>query len=218
MAIEIGSTLEALRRHAQANQWYDRAIALHPDQTKAYLHKSLNYLGWLGDIRAARDAIESVPRERVENAAFGRFYMAFVERDWQAALDALAATPDETLEVLGGVLPRVLAVGMVQQYRGEFDRARKAYDSARRFLEGRLQEGRAEEGSARSFLGIAYAGLGLKDEAIREGRRGVDLCPASHDVIRRYARVENLALIYTMVGESDAALGQLEHLLSACGS
>ncbi len=66
----------------------------------------------------------------------------------------------------------------------------------------------------RRALGIAYAGLGRKEDAIREGRRAVELCPVSKDALQGPGVVWNLAVIYTMVGEYDAALEEIEYLFS----
>ena len=65
-----------------------------------------------------------------------------------------------------------------------------------------------------SLLGIAYAGLGRKEEAIREGKRAVELLPVSKDAIWGPGLIENLAFIYVLVGEQNAALDQIEYLLS----
>jgi predicted Zn-dependent protease len=52
------------------------------------------------------------------------------------------------------------------------------------------------------------AGLGRKEEAIREARRAVDL-NANRPLERTYA-VVNLALVYAWTGERDRALEQFE--------
>jgi len=57
-------------------------------------------------------------------------------------------------------------------------------------------------------LGIAYAGLGLKEDAVREGKLGVELFPVKKDAYIGPAKVEDLVLVYIMVGEYDAALDQ----------
>jgi hypothetical protein len=54
----------------------------------------------------------------------------------------------------------------------------------------------------------------LKEDAIREGRLAVELLPMSRDAWRGAFRVEDLARIYTMVGEYEAAIDQLEVLLA----
>ena len=71
-----------------------------------------------------------------------------------------------------------------------------------------------EDHRLHAALGIAYAGLGRKEEAVAAGKRGVELLPASKDAMVGPCRIDDLALIYTMVGEYDAALEQLDRLLS----
>ena len=67
---------------------------------------------------------------------------------------------------------------------------------------------------AMSRLGIAYAGLGRKVEAIEKGIQVVQLLPLSKDAYSGPSRIEILAQIYTDVGEFDKAIDQLELLLS----
>ena len=56
------------------------------------------------------------------------------------------------------------------------------------------------------------AGLGRKDEAIREAQRAVDLMPITkdQDALDRTYSVVNLALVYAWTGERERALEQLE--------
>jgi len=65
-----------------------------------------------------------------------------------------------------------------------------------------------------SSLGIANAYLGNRDEAIRLGKRGIDLFPIEKDAIIGPYRVTDMARIYTILGEYDAAMDQLEYLMS----
>jgi tetratricopeptide (TPR) repeat protein len=90
---------------------------------------------------------------------------------------------------------------------------RAYYDSARSVLETRIQE-QPDDDRYRSALGIAYAGLSRTEEAIREGESAVELLPMSEEAWRGALRVEDLARIYTMVGEYDTAIDQLETLLA----
>ena len=66
----------------------------------------------------------------------------------------------------------------------------------------------------RGTLGTAYALLGRSDDAVREGKLGVDMMPMSRDHLRGAAALIGLAYIYTLVGEEDAAIDQIEYLLS----
>jgi tetratricopeptide (TPR) repeat protein len=88
--------------------------------------------------------------------------------------------------------------------------------SARTTLE-RLVEHSASDPLLRSELGLAYAGLGNRVAAIREGTMAVRLRPISHDALDGPIFVEALAEIYMKVGEFDAAVGQLEELIGGPG-
>ncbi len=96
------------------------------------------------------------------------------------------------------------------------DLERTYYDSARSFVYKKVQD-RPDDPRLHSALGIAYAGLGRRLEAIREGQTAVELMPVGKEAYRGYYRGWDLARIYTMVGEYDAAVAQLEQLLSIPG-
>ncbi len=66
----------------------------------------------------------------------------------------------------------------------------------------------------RWWLGWAYAYLGRHKDAIREAEKAVQLLPVSKDAYDGAKMVESLALLYTVVGEHDAAIDQLEYLLT----
>jgi tetratricopeptide (TPR) repeat protein len=101
-------------------------------------------------------------------------------------------------------------------YMNESDFAKKYYDEARNILEAKIQQ-QPDDARFHSTLGIAYAGLGRKQDAIREGRLAVELLPVSKEAWRGYCRAKDLAQIYVMVGEFDLALAQIEFLLSIPG-
>jgi adenylate cyclase len=63
------------------------------------------------------------------------------------------------------------------------------------------------------FLGLALAYLGRKEEAIREGERGVALLPAAKDALSGPFVQHSLVQIYILVGEPEKALDQLVPLL-----
>jgi hypothetical protein len=49
---------------------------------------------------------------------------------------------------------------------------------------------------------------------VREGQRALELMPVGKEAYRGAFRVEEMARIYAMVGERDAAVDQLEYLMS----
>ena len=86
------------------------------------------------------------------------------------------------------------------------------YDSARVDLEAVALE-RPSDDRVFGALAIAYAGLGRADDAVRVARDAVALVPPERDAFQGMNRVVDLATVYVMVGDFDAALEQLEWLL-----
>jgi tetratricopeptide (TPR) repeat protein len=67
-------------------------------------------------------------------------------------------------------------------------------------------------------LGLCYAFMGRKEDAIREGRRAVELKPESKDAYDGAIMNCFLALIYARVGENDLAIPLIERLLRTPGA
>ena len=110
---------------------------------------------------------------------------------------------------------RDLLEGAAYRMLGDTSMAYARFDSARVILEGMTGKAggdRLMESVIRSCLGQAYAGLGRKDDAIREGERAVEL--VSWDKMLSTYRILDMAEIYILVGEYDSALDRIEHILS----
>jgi serine/threonine-protein kinase len=58
-------------------------------------------------------------------------------------------------------------------------------------------------------LGLIDAALGRKEEALREGRRAIELLPVEKDSINGQLAIEYFAMIAAWVGENDLACEQL---------
>ena len=59
------------------------------------------------------------------------------------------------------------------------------------------------------MLGLIDAALGRKEEALREGRRAVELLPVEKDAINGARMITYLAMIAAWVGDKDLACEQL---------
>ena len=104
----------------------------------------------------------------------------------------------------------------IHRHMNDNELAKKYYDEGRSVLEAKIQQ-QPNDVRFHSALGIAYAGLGRKQDAIREGKLAVELLPVNKDAWRGTSRVRDLARIYVMVGEFDLAIDQIEFLLSIPG-
>jgi TolB-like protein/Flp pilus assembly protein TadD len=212
---EVGETAYLLRRHDEANEWLNRAVNLKPDAVVAYTYLAANRLRAEGDTAGARDWLEQARTAGV--------YVA--EQDMFTLIDvALAANqPDRAIaesELLSGpidnqffYMPPTLVRGFAWRLKDDLGRAAAAFDSARIELEDAVKANPAEP-RLRSALGLAYAGLGRKSDALREGREGARLMPPEKEAWRGSWRVFQLARIEAMVGETNAAIENLEYLLS----
>ena len=87
-------------------------------------------------------------------------------------------------------------------------KARTAFTAARAEQEKRVQS-QPNYGPAISLLGLIDAALGRKEQALREGRRAVELLPVAKDAINGMHVIANFAMIAAWVGEKDLACQQL---------
>ena len=76
-----------------------------------------------------------------------------------------------------------------------------------------MLQAQPNDSQALGLLGLIDAGLGRKEEALREGRRAVELVPMEKDPFEGVRRVANLAMIAAWVGDKDLACEQLESII-----
>ena len=86
--------------------------------------------------------------------------------------------------------------------------AQLAFTAARAEQEKSVQA-QPDYGPAWCVLGVIDAALGRKEEALREGRRAVELLPVEKDPVNGLHMIEYLAMIAAWVGEKDLACEQL---------
>jgi hypothetical protein len=91
---------------------------------------------------------------------------------------------------------------------GDDAAASKAFTEARAEVE-RTVRGRPDEGPPLCMLGLIDAGLGRKEEAIREGRRASQLTPVTKDAVNGAYIMQFLGVIYAWTGEKDLAIKQI---------
>ena len=87
-------------------------------------------------------------------------------------------------------------------------KAQLAFAAARAEQE-KIVEAQPDFGPAWCVLGMIDAGLGRKEEALREGRRALELLPMEKDANVGHYLVRYFAVIAAWVGEKDLACEQL---------
>jgi tetratricopeptide (TPR) repeat protein len=215
LAEELAITCWLMRRHEEALEYANRAIALAPDEDWTYLAKAFNYWSWKGPIAEAREALTYVKKDH-EWWLWAWFWQETGEGRHRDALQRLDAYPGDWVSQKVWAMPKSYLAGFAHQYLNEPRLARVEFERARAMLEAALAK-HPDDPRYHSSLGIIYAALGLKSEAIREGRRATELLPVEKDALYGLGHAYDLTVVYAMVGDNTPALHQIEYLLSIPG-
>ena len=190
---------------------YDRAIAVTPKDAALRASRAEVELNWHADPRPLISTIEAFVAEdssEAKHLAYVWLRGALCERDFDGASRALAALPIDGCYDNSIPVPRSWCEGVVAQFRGDKAAAHAAFTSVRAEA-AKIAAEQPNYAEALCVLGMADAALGNKEDAIREGRRAVELLPVTKDAIIGARLVQYLALIYAWTGEKDLALEQL---------
>ena len=215
----FGNTYIAMRRYDEAEKYIDRALSLVPGTPSAYYAKAEIAIFRDGDRELAKSYLQNMsdhspPGERCPPLAIIEMSIIRIARD-------SASDRDDPMNQMRCIPSNAVDTAIVMMLQAECSRennkrreAVALLDSARVILERDLQgEGRLTPDNY-TALGFVYAYLGRKEEAIRAGERAVELLPISKDAYMGTRYVHRLAEIYTIVGEYEAAIDQLEILIS----
>jgi TolB-like protein/Flp pilus assembly protein TadD len=210
----LGLTHAYLGHHEDADRYYSKALELAPDYAETRLLAAIN--------RCNRDATRESCREQIVNldplaisqyqATGFAWRMALQSRAYEKAF-ALLEPLDEMHSYQEYDYPKSLLLAITHELTDNPDAAAKGYRSAVALLESMLEE-RPDYAPHRSALGLAYAGLGRVEEAVREGRRAVELIPVERDGFVGSWQLGDLGFIYLRVGDFDAAVETFERYLS----
>jgi serine/threonine protein kinase/Flp pilus assembly protein TadD len=222
LVLEIAWNYSSCRRYAEAKPWLARALALEPNNSLTQVFLAYVDFDWKADTQPFQQTIDSI---RATNPAalpsIAHFWIicALAERDAAAAKDALIGFGEEPV----GFAPenflfnRPFAEGVIARMTKDDEKARSAFTAARAEQE-KIVQAQPNYGPALCALGLIDAGLGRKEEALREGRRAVELLPVKKDSMKGMATVKYFAMIAAWVGEKDLACEQLASIIRRPGS
>src|SRR5436190_5948285 len=196
-------------RYADEARTYDRALAIMPGEPATRINRALVALDWRADIKPFQTVVASLFAEDPQTSLqVDALRPALCERPPTAAIRAVANYPREGVVNNGVNNPRAYWDGVVAHCQGDSSKAQAAFTAARREVE-KAVESQPDFAAAFSLLGMIDAGLGRKEEAIREGLHGCELLPISKDAIDGVDLAINLAQIYAWTGEKDRAIEQI---------
>ncbi|GAG19367.1 unnamed protein product, partial [marine sediment metagenome] len=206
-----GLIYERMRIYEEAVDWFDGALSIEADYIWSQFGKVRVYYLSNGDTEKARALLEILPPHRFND--YWWILNGMLERNFQGVLGRLDSLSYDVAEGEYFNFYKHLAYAMVYQAMNNQSLLKTHAEEARIALEEALRE-HPEDSRIHTSLGLAYAYLGRKEEAIREGKRAVSLYPQSKDAYGAPHYVNSLAMIYTVVGEYEEAINQLEYLMS----
>jgi len=213
-----GNTYLVTRRYADAAHAFDLALALAPHHRLAGVQRGRTYLYWKGDLDTLRSVLAGMPTDADlgggVSAIATHALMLLYERKADSLLALLPGAHGEGAEMFEPSLYAAWA----HRLRGDEHAAHVAFASALKDL--------ATASDAGGFgyyvhaqRGAALAGLGRRAEALKEVRwlRRSRICREDHFDAGPQAG-EASAFILVELGESDAALDEIERLLAGPSS
>jgi TolB-like protein/Flp pilus assembly protein TadD len=205
----------AQRDFETADKIFDRAIAADPQSFGARGMKAALAISWKGDVGYAENQLSFVPAEFDPDGLVtsARAWVLALQRKFAEALRVTQQFRGETLIYPErGPCPKALLEGSLYLHLGDREKARAAFEQARPVAE-RLVRDAPDDPGRHANLGAVLAGLGLKEAAIDQGKKAVELLPESEDAFAGPQATAALAEIYAWTGESDEALRLIGHLL-----
>ena len=146
--------------------------------------------------------------EAIKSVADSWLICALAERDAPGAEAALVALGDNVFGNDAVQLHPDFGEGLVARMMKDEATARAAFTRERIAQEKRIAQ-QPDYGPAICVLGLTDAALGRKEEALRGGRRAIELLPVEKDSINGAHMIEYFAIIAGWVGEKDIACEQL---------
>lgn len=157
--------------------------------------------------------LESLPSdfESFGMVALARFNVCFFERKFDEALNVLWRSPLENLHGQTSTpLPKSFLAAQVYRLIPDREKARAEYEHALSIAQRALEES-PQDSARHALIGLIYAGLGREEDAIREGKRALELLPESKDAIDAPLLVVAMARIYAITGDGEKAIDLLQH-------
>jgi len=208
-------TLVILGRYGEAEDYYTTVLDLNPSWDDGY--SSLVELYQItGKIEQARRFTRNKNPDDHPWMYMTMSKTELLERNYDEAIRIIEASPSEFLVYEDEFIPRSQQLGLIYLMMSNRELATAHFQEARLILEDKLKE-LPDDPRLYSSLGIVYAGLGLKEEAVKAGNKALSIINFSVDAIEGYYRELDMARILTMNGRYDEAIKKLEFLLQRNG-
>ena len=211
----LGETYSLVRQYKTGIQFLDKANLLAPETIIPYNTKAESFLLENGDTKKAREVILKALESKIgldDHSFINTLYLCNIfDGNFTEALKIIKGIKEADDQFY--YKPEDLYVAEVYDFMNNNKLAEDHYKSAIKILSEKIKQN-PDDSRLYSSIGICYAGLGKKEDAIQNGKRGYELLPISREAWRGSFRLVDLAQIYTKVGEQELALDAIEELLN----
>ena len=212
---QAAQSCDHLRRYAEEQAMLDRLLAIEPNDADTKVWRAFAEFDWKADTRSLHQSIDEIREKNpaaLQKVSDSWFYCALAERDPAAAANAIAALGTNRVgNDVAKYSPRFLE-GLIARMTKDDAKARAAFTAARAEQEKQVQT-HPDDAGALSVLGLIDAALGRNEEALREGRRAIELLPVEKDRLNGGRIIVYLAMIAAWIGDKDLACQQLSAAL-----
>ena len=208
---QISTNYQCLHQYEQMAAVLDRTLAVAPKDAVTRVTRAAVDFHWRADNNPLQRTIDAILAEDPSAApAIAGIWLnlALCEHGTVAANRALVALSGDRYRLFHLALNPASVEGLIARIRGDLTAARTAFTTARAQQE-ELVRTQPDYAPALLALGMIDAGLGRKDDALREGRRAVELLPVERDAFGGTDMIQFFAVICAWTGEKDLALQQL---------
>jgi len=209
---EVAFTYAALRQFPKAENLYDRALTILPNELSLLALKASIYQA-KGNLKEAAKLLVAVTAQTNSDVAVRiKLTQMRLERNPEGA--RLMQSRETRLQFDSGIEKGSKQVGLAlgQRIAGNTAQAKVDAEQARNTLES-LKNDQPDNAFVAAALAVAYAILDEKDSALNETQRAIALLPSNKDRLSGPGLEENLALVETIIGENDRAIAVLTLLL-----
>ena len=218
----VAMTYSRMRRYDEAIAHWDRVIAM--DSTGDPFPRIIRGFAYLrrGNVDSLDAAISRIPLglDRGGMTTYARGMITYahytVHRIKRRHAEALASLDSARFAISYDKLlfvPVPLMRAQTLERMGDAAGARASYEAARALLVDSVAA-HPRDARMRVALGLAYAGLQRRADAMREARTATELVPMSEGTDAATAFMGGAVEVYAQLGEADAALELIELLFT----
>ena len=211
--ISLSATLIQSRKAEDGILALDKAISLDPDEATNYIQKAQVYIEFKNDFKTAQIVLDNA-RNFVDASKLNLMYeyMDALQGNYIRLINDLVRYPDSLDATQSNIKSNAQFLAVIYKVENKEDSAKKYFMRDREIMFSMLKKD-PDDFRIHVNLGVDFAALGEKKNALEHANRACQLMPLTKDALMGVVPLEGLALVYTNLGEQNTAIDILEKLL-----